>query len=178
MEPGPVRRRTGRSIVPLHGGSFDLVQKRFVGAVAGVDDRFVLRAAGRLSSKMFPAVFAFVAEADAGRAGEFHGDPPPGTVTKNDPRQDRDDGEKKVKDDGRDAEQRPSRSRPPACFHGNMIAPTPLRVNYPYRPPSKSAIRMFLLSRRVPIDRSKSAWAMLESMTAFNSWTRAVVRSR
>ncbi len=132
-----------------------------MGTVAGVDDRSVLKGAGRLSSRMFPAVFAFVAEADAGRVGEFHGDPPPGTVTKNDSRQGRDDGEKKMKDDGRDAEKRLSRLRPPACFHSDMIAPAPLRVNFPYRPPSKSAIRMFLLSRRIPIDRSKSAWAML-----------------
>ena len=134
-----------------------------MGTVAGVDDRAGRNASGRRLGEMFQAMFAFVAETGAARPGEFHGDPSAGPMAEDDPGQGRGDGESEVKDDRRNDLELPSRPRPELYVHPAMLARGTRPVNSAQFEPTSinSAIRMFLLSRSVPIDRSRSAWATL-----------------
>lgn len=134
----------------------------------------------RCPGEMLQTVFAFGTKAGAVRAGKFDHDLPSRTVAGHDSRQGRSDAEQEMKGDGRKAENRALQAWPPAGFHGAMIAlgrkrvKKPAKKSGPFRgkarvmwtgnyldPPRRSAIRIFLASRSVPIDRSNPAWETL-----------------
>jgi hypothetical protein len=147
--------------------------------MASIQDRSGRREAGRFPGEMLQAVFAFGTKADVGRAGKFDHNLPSGAVAEHDSRQGRGDAEQEMKSSGRKAENGAFQAWPPAVFHGIMIAPRGKRVKEhkksgPFRgkarvrwtgnyldPPRRSAIRIFLASRSVPIDRSNPDWETL-----------------
>jgi hypothetical protein len=73
-----------------------LAQDLLMGAMASFERRLAVRVSKGITRQTFPAVIAFLAQADAGRSGNFHGDLPAGPMAQDDSRQGGGSGENQV----------------------------------------------------------------------------------
>lgn len=98
--------------------------------MASLENGAVGRNAGSSFRNTFLAVFAFIAQTDAGRAGEFRPDLSAGPMAENDSGKGRGGGESHVNDDSRNAQKHPAGSYSSRRFHPHMLFPWPRAVNF------------------------------------------------
>lgn len=115
--------------VAQEAGPGRLEKNQIMAAVAGFQGGAARPRAGPGFRQAFQAVFAFLAHADAGGAGEFDGDIPARAVAEDDLGQSRQDGEGHMQQNGQNAKGRPRSAASDGWKHTDMVVPRPPPVN-------------------------------------------------
>jgi hypothetical protein len=119
-----VRRpeRRSLSLIAFQHRSSGRMQTRLMRAVTGVDQRSRRAVTGGRPGQMFPAMVAFLAEADAVRPVELQDDASARPMAEDETRKGGGHSVNKMENDRGEAENRAFRARTPVVSHGRMIA--------------------------------------------------------